>query len=621
MPVLIAIALKSLLIAGLCLGLLQLMKQRSAAERSWVAHVGLVALVVLAIAPLALPRWRVETPALYGKAVETGAPVPAARQTPAAIPAAAHVVRITPPANAALPPPRVSINAATAATAAYALPALALLLLTFVALLRLVALRARADVLVDGHWLSALARAQRRMGFKHGTALLTSDELASPVSWGLMRPVILLNSRAVEAVGEAEAIIAHELAHVARMDWVKLLLARVATALFWFNPLVWVLAREAHQLREEAADDSVLASDIPDTDYAQLLVGVARHECPGLLLGAHGVAPSKGSLARRVARVLDGKLMRGPVPRSFGLTILAGALLVATPLAALTFSPPAPKTPKPSSAAASSRLAAPVAEAAAAEVPADLPRIIARGVSASVAAASAAIAAAPPRQPAQRDYRLTSSNGSTVAASGGTVVARNSSGATITMYAPDAQGRRRVVMVAPDGATAISYADANAGADARTVRVSRHGESAIQVAFEMKALGLTPEYIDSFRSASPALRGADTDDVVAMRSVGVTPDYIRELARSGYGNLDADDLEQARSMGVTPAYVREIVATGVRPDIDELIQLRAMNIRPDELARLRGSGRITRTKLKEVLKSRAPAPPVPPQPPSDPGDG
>ena len=167
-------------------------------------------------------------------------------------------------------------------------------------MMRLIALRARADVLVDGHWLSALARAQRRMGFKHGTALLTSDELASPISWGLMRPVILLNSRAVEASGEAEAIIAHEFAHVARMDWIKLLLARVATALFWFNPLVWVLAREAHQLREETADDAVLAADISDTDYAELLVGVARHECPGLLLGAHGVAPSKSSLARRV---------------------------------------------------------------------------------------------------------------------------------------------------------------------------------------------------------------------------------------------------------------------------------------------------------------------------------
>lgn len=40
MHVLIGIALKSLLIAGLALGVLQLMKSRSAAERSWVAHIG-----------------------------------------------------------------------------------------------------------------------------------------------------------------------------------------------------------------------------------------------------------------------------------------------------------------------------------------------------------------------------------------------------------------------------------------------------------------------------------------------------------------------------------------------------------------------------------------------------
>src|SRR5689334_17035337 len=286
MDVLIAIAFKSLVIAGATLGLLAVFKRRSASERSWVAHIGLVALVVLAFAPLILPRWTVEAPALLGRAPET-APVVAATPVPAAPVATAAVTATR--ANSPLPTvtvPKVSLSPIAIATAAYGVPAAILLFVTFLAWLRLLALRTRADVLVDGHWLSALARAQRRMGFKHGTALLTSDELASPISWGLMRPVILLNNRAVEASGEAEAIIAHELAHVARLDWVKLLLARVATALFWFNPLVWVLAREAHQLREEAADDAVLAANITDTDYAQLLVGVARHECPGLLLGA-----------------------------------------------------------------------------------------------------------------------------------------------------------------------------------------------------------------------------------------------------------------------------------------------------------------------------------------------
>ena len=336
MSVLIAIALKSLIIAGLTLGLLQLMKKRSAAERSWVAHIGLLALVIMAFAPLVLPSWNVEAPALFAQAPAVEAPAPASAL--ASKSATTQLgTDVAPAVKKAASAP--TISAAAAASAVYAVPAAILLLITALALARLFALRARAEVLVDGHWLSALARAQRRMGFKHGTALLTSDELASPISWGLMRPVILLSTQAVEASGEAEAIIAHELAHVARMDWAKLLLTRVATALFWFNPLVWVLAREAHQLREETADDAVLAADIADTDYAQLLVGVARHECPGLLLGAHGVAPSKTSLARRVARVLDGKSVRGPAAGGFALGVFVGAVLVAAPLAALTFTP------------------------------------------------------------------------------------------------------------------------------------------------------------------------------------------------------------------------------------------------------------------------------------------
>ena len=75
MVVLLAIALKSVIVAGAALGLLALMKRRSAAERSWVAHVGLVALVLLALAPLVLPSWNVEAPAMLG---ETPMPAPAA---------------------------------------------------------------------------------------------------------------------------------------------------------------------------------------------------------------------------------------------------------------------------------------------------------------------------------------------------------------------------------------------------------------------------------------------------------------------------------------------------------------------------------------------------------------
>lgn len=619
MTVLITIALKSLLISGLTLGLLQLLKSRSAAERSWVAHTGLLALIIMAFAPVVLPAWKVEAPAMFQ---QTSASSPVIQS---ATPLAAAPASVTPnramqhavPGTVATAP---TISAAAATTALYAVPAAVLLVITLLALLRLFALRARADVLVDGHWLSALARAQRRMGFKHGTALLTSNELASPISWGLMRPVILLNNRAIEAADEAEAIIAHELAHVARMDWIKLLLARFATALFWFNPLVWMLAREAHQLREEAADDSVLAADIVDTDYAQLLVGVARHECPGLLLGAHGVAPSKSSLARRVARVLDGKSVRGPVARSFALGVFAGAVLVAAPLAALTIAPASPKAPKaPKAVAGKSSASEPAAAyyTEAPEVPTDLPHIIAKGVSTSVATATAAIVPEAART-AAAEFRTVAPNGATVESYNGKTVSRSPNGASVTVYPPDAQGRRRVVAVAPSGATAVTYADADdPRSPARVRRILR--ESAIDTAITMKAVGMTPEYAAGIRAASPALRNATLNQLIELKAVGVTPDYVREIARAGFTALSANEIQEARAVGLSADYMRAIRATGVRVTIDDLIELRAMGVRPEELARVRGGGPLTVQRIHEIR--RGPQPPQPPAPPEDDGDG
>jgi len=550
MHVLIGIALKSLLIAGLTLGLLQLMKKRSAAERSWVAHIGLLALLIMAFAPLVLPSWNVEVPSLLG---ESSQPLISQGTVPAVAPRA---VVDTTRATVKSAPAAALLSPATVATALYALPAAILLFLTSLALMRLIALRARADVLIDGHWLSALARAQRRMGFKHGTALLTSDDLASPISWGLMRPVILLNSRAVEATGEAEAIIAHELAHVARMDWVKLLFARVATALFWFNPLVWVLAREAHQLREEAADDSVLAADIADTDYAQLLVGVARHECPGLLLGAHGVAPSKSSLARRVARVLDGKSVRGPVARSFALGVFTGAVLIAAPLAALTLTP---AQPKPEKAANTVAVSEPRSQYYPTAVPTDLPHIIADGVSTTV---STAVAAA---QSSREDAQDAADDAET---------------AREAALARAREAREQALQTAEE-----------AREDARTaVRPDLAGR-----ALAAGRIGVTPEYIAAMRAAAPRLANLDISDFAGLRALGVTPEFARGLAAAGFPSITADELMEARAVGLGGDYVQAMRSAGIQGTLDDFVELRSVGIDPAFAARAKAAGVRLRT--------------------------
>jgi bla regulator protein BlaR1 len=608
MSVLIGIALKSLFVAALTLGLLALMKHRSAAERSWVAHIGLLALIIMAFAPLVLPTWNVEAPALLSQppAIEASA------SAPAPAPAMKPMQAVAPAASTIQLP---TISPAAAATALYAVPAAILLFITFLALARLIALRARAEVLVDGHWLTALARAQRRMGFKHGTALLTSNALASPISWGLMRPVILLNTRAVEASGEAEAIIAHELAHVARMDWAKLLLARVATALFWFNPLVWVLAREAHQLREEAADDAVLGADIPDTDYAQLLVGVARHECPGLLLGAHGVAPSKSSLARRVARVLDGKSVRGPVARSFAVGVFVGAVLVAAPLAALTLTPAGGTTPaKGKSGSVAASEPASTYYPGTPTAPTDLGHIIAQGVSTSVTTATAAIAPVI-GQSTEDSFEAVSPSGASVVRKNGITYATGPNGASVVYYPPDARGRSKVVATAPNGARTVSYAEADEIPGYTEGR--HHRDSSIDKIIEMKAVGVTPEYIGAMRALGARFASLDPSDFASMRAVGVTPDYARDLMAAGFPAITPDELVEARAVGVTGGYVRSMRSQGVNGDMDDFVQLRAVGVDPAFAARVKRSGIRVRSAddLVELQAMGVPGPPRPPAPP------
>lgn len=309
------LAWKSAVAAGATLAMLRLLAERSAAEKSAVAALGLLALLMLPVAILGLPRVELALPAKMSAAFP-----PPADTIPAAV-----AGPILPPGSAA------GFDWAFLITALYAIPASLLLIVLMTGVIRIQRVRARADVLHDARWLTALAAAQGRMGMKHGTALLTSSEINSPVSWGVIRPTIIVDPAALAAVDRAEAIVTHELAHVARLDWLKLLAGRLAVALFWFNPLVWMLARRSHHLSEEAADDAVLRGSVDRADYADLLVSSVRHANNPLLFAANGVAPGRSSISRRVGHVLDAGRPRAPA----GLSWLAASLLAAAGLNAM----------------------------------------------------------------------------------------------------------------------------------------------------------------------------------------------------------------------------------------------------------------------------------------------
>lgn len=321
---------KSALIAGLALALMLLLRSRSAADRAAVLRLGVVMLLILPLVSLTFPALVVETPA----------PV---------APAAAPVV--VEPASFIGDAEIGSAETITEPMSDWNDPSIIFLMLYAGGLLmvggRLAAglwtLRrwtARAQEVTSPQWLDAL----RREAGDRDIRLLVSEDAASPMSWGWRRPVILLDLDTLAETDDAEAIIAHEVAHIARRDWLSLIASRVTVALFWFNPLVWLLDREVAQQAEEAAD-SRAAMRIEPARYAQTLLDWARLGGGPTPLPANAMAGTEPGLVRRVKAILDGRIAR----RSgsfWTFAAMAACAAFAAPVAALEFIPEAPEAPR-----------------------------------------------------------------------------------------------------------------------------------------------------------------------------------------------------------------------------------------------------------------------------------
>jgi beta-lactamase regulating signal transducer with metallopeptidase domain len=98
-----------------------------------------------------------------------------------------------------------------------------------------------------------------------------------PLTWGFLRPVVLLPRSAEEwPVHRVRVVLSHELSHVARHDWMLQIAAELVRGFYWFHPLAWVAAHNLRQESERACDDSVLNCGIEASEYAGQLLDLAR---------------------------------------------------------------------------------------------------------------------------------------------------------------------------------------------------------------------------------------------------------------------------------------------------------------------------------------------------------
>ena len=180
----------------------------------------------------------------------------------------------------------------------------------------------------------------RRVGLRREIPILHSDQISCPVVWGPFRPVILIPVGYEKSFrnDQLQWALLHELAHIKRFDLLFVLLQRLVTILYWFNPAVWIANRWIDHLREFACDDlASLAMDASPVQSGQAFLEMIRFSSttkmrPVETLGVFGrnVGVTHSSIGMRLNRLLDeSRMIRTKVGRfSFaGLAIFAIAVL------------------------------------------------------------------------------------------------------------------------------------------------------------------------------------------------------------------------------------------------------------------------------------------------------
>ncbi|HET7083739.1 MAG TPA: M56 family metallopeptidase [Rhizomicrobium sp.] len=174
-----------------------------------------------------------------------------------------------------------------------------------------------------GRFLDLCREVQERLGLTRVVRYLECDWLHAPAVIGWLRPVVLLPVAALTGLSEDQlrAVIAHELAHIRRLDWVVNLLQTLVEALFFYHPAVWWLGRRIRIERERCCDEIAVSVYGNRLEYARALglMGEWR-SAPRLAMAAN-----RGPLSERILGVL-GHEPAGQNPRAVALA--AGLLLL-----------------------------------------------------------------------------------------------------------------------------------------------------------------------------------------------------------------------------------------------------------------------------------------------------
>jgi len=395
---------------------------------------------------------------------------------------------------------------------------------------------------------------QRKMGIERFIQYCECHRLDAPAVLGWFRPVVLLPVRALTGLTEAqiEAVIAHELAHIRRLDCFVNLFQIATETLLFYHPAVWWVSQRIRAERENCCDDEAIAICGDAVNYARALTLMEEwRTAPALMMAAN-----RSPLGERVMRLLGWNGTAGRI-RVAGLAgsfvCLVGALLAANAFLGVAHAAWGSAAPGRQEQGSSSVIVVTPEPASAKER------------AAQAAKPAPAVQPAPKPQPNPASEPQTGNDGKKQSY----MDAMAAAGVKITDV--DELISLKIQGVTPEYIKGM-----------HDLGLQPNAEELIG----MKVQGITPEYVREMRKFDS---NASIDDLIGMKVQGITPEYFRE-ARKTYSNLSIEELIGMKVQGITPEYVREFHDLGLQPSADELIGLKVQGVTPDYVKEMRATG-------------------------------
>lgn len=454
--------------------------------------------------------------------------------------------------------------------------------------------RRKLSTNVNARVLEMCQTLQRRLGLEWAIRYCEGVGLQAPAVIGWFRPVVFLPLRALTGLSQKqlELVVAHELAHIRRLDPFVNVFQVVAEALLFYHPAVWWLNRRIRAEREHCCDDVAIALCGNAVEYARALTLMEEWRS----LPVFAMAANRGPLTERILRVLGLRTL-GAGMRGVGITgsmvcltaaLVAGNALVgiahARPvISGMAFSPQAasaepesPQAQKPSPA----RPASSAQPAAAANSATTTTSYIDAMKAAGMGDLTIDELVAMKIQGVTPEYvRELHEQG--LHPDADTLVALRVQNVTAA-YIQELRG----LGFNPGPDEIIAFKVQNVNADyvrgLKEVGIQPNPDEIIA----LKVQGVTPAYIKELRAAG---LNPDADQVIAMKVQGITPAYIHDLHELGL-KPDGDELVGMKVQGVSPEYVREIQATGLKPGGDDLIAMRVQGVTAEYVKALQAAG-------------------------------